>query len=89
MHLRNQRNGTEQRGGCGATTRPQGRRPTAATPLSPTWRGDQALPDLPLTLTLPIPAGFCGLGGLAGGTPYCERGAEGRNWLTLSTVQQL
>lgn len=67
---------------------PRGRRPTAATPLSPTWRGDQALPDLPLTLTLPIPAGFCGQGGLAGGTPYCERGAERRDRLTLSTVQQ-
>ena len=67
---------------------PKGRRPTAATPLSLTRRGDQALPDLPLTLTLPIPAGFCGLGGMAGGTPYCERGAERRNLLTLSTVQQ-
>ena len=68
---------------------PRGRRPTAAPPLSLTRRGDQALPDLPLTLTLPIPAGFCGLGGLAGGTPYCERGAERRNQLTLPVLHCL
>jgi hypothetical protein len=42
--------------------------PRSDSPLSPTRRCGQALPDLSLQLTLPIPAGFCGCGGLAGGT---------------------
>lgn len=55
------------RGGVILQPGPRGAAPRSDAPLSPTWRGVQALPDLPLTL--PIPAGCCGQGGLAGGTP--------------------
>jgi hypothetical protein len=85
-HLRNQGNGTEQRGGCYTTTRPQVRRPTqrlAPESNQEVWPG----PARPLAAAdAPHPRWLLRVWGP--GRRHTKRGAERRNWLTSSNAQQ-